>query len=110
MTRSNFPDPEKYWSQLDIDNNNDLIIHEKIKIGLYKETAVLENISPNRPRNRGRPVKDKNKKEKTNPRQPSEYNMYIKENMLSDEFSHIKSGRERLTIISKLYKNSKNNK
>jgi len=66
----------------------------------YVEPSMSRSISPNQKRGRGRPKAA----EKSRTRAPSDYNIFIKTEMLKGTFAHLQNGQERLTAISKLFK------
>lgn len=68
----------------------------------YAEPSVPRPPSPFQRRGRGRP-----KTKTSNSRQPSAYNLYIQQQMLSGAFAHLE-GHERFSQIAKTYRGASN--
>lgn len=79
--------------------NND--IQFEIQMFNYNQWNVHELEEKQVKRGRGRP---KTKKNTQNKRQPSEYNLYVKKQILDGAYSHL-VGKERLALIAKDWMN-----
>jgi hypothetical protein len=84
------------------------IFNRDLEIPSFKYAEISEyvppqprerSISPILKRGRGRPSKPK---ANTTKREPTKYNLFVKEQMLAGAFSDL-SGQERLKAISKMY-------
>ncbi len=83
--------------------NNPILNPKPVTIEFYREKTIIVDISPPKQRARGRPKKET--PAKPHKREMTEYNLYVKEHMLSGIYSHQK-GSERLKSIALMYTKS----